>query len=301
MSPRVLTAVLLSAVACGGHATPTADAPPVVRISFLPDDNIAALEQIADRLAAYLRASCGLDVRYQRAADYQACVQGLASDRLDLVWLGGVTFCQAHARTGAAVEVVACRDIDLQFKSYLIANHALVESGAVRPLSQLADLKPLLAGRTLSFGAKDSTSGHVMPRHFLLQAGIAPERDLEGGPRYQLLGGHAATFRAVSSGQVDFGFLNYAVYDKQPEAERRKAPVLFTTEPYVDYCFVAHRRLGQATVDRLRQALLALDAQNPDHAPLLAAWKCTRFVAADQSRWDGMRKVLAELPKDFLK
>ena len=48
-------------------------------------------------------------------------------------------------------------------------------------------------------------------------------------------------------------------------------------------------------------AEIALDAKNPEHKEVLDAWKCKAFVAADPKQWDGMRKVLAELPKDFLK
>jgi phosphonate transport system substrate-binding protein len=240
-------------------------------------------------------------VRYERAIDYQACVNGLASNRLDLVWLGGVTFCQARERTGGQVEVVACRDIDLQFKSYVVANHAVVAAGRLRAVDDLQQWRGKLGDLTFSFGAKDSTSGHIMPRHFLLAAGIQPEHDFAAAPLYQLLGGHAATFRAVASGQVDLGVMNYAVYEKQAAADRERAPVVHTTPPFVDYCFGAHRRLGPATITQLRAALLALDLAQPAHAAILQAWKCQRFVAADATRWDAMAKVLAELPKDFLK
>jgi phosphonate transport system substrate-binding protein len=311
----LLTLACLATAACTAErgpkdsdlaATPTAAQPAVIRLSFLPDDNVAAVEAVARNLSDYLQAAVGMTVQYERSIDYQACVTGLLANRIDLVWLGGVTFCQARQRSGNQVELVACRDIDLQFRSYFIANHEIV---ADRRLNITADLSEWneapqrqgLRGLTFTFGAKDSTSGHIMPRYFMIAAGIQPEQAFATAPQYQLLGGHAATFRAVVSGQVDVGVMNYAVYEKQSAADRALAPVVHTTPAYVDYCFAAHQRLGRATIDRLRAALLALDAENPAHAGILQAWKCRQFVAADASRWDAIAKVLTELPKDFLK
>jgi phosphonate transport system substrate-binding protein len=293
----------------GGQASPLAvPALPaeVIRLSFLPDDNVAAVEAVARSLSDYLQTAIGMQVRYERSVDYQACVTGLVANRLDLVWLGGVTFCQASERSGGQVAIVACRDIDLHFKSYFIANHEVVGDGRIAATADLARWNELpqrqaLRGLTFTFGAKDSTSGHIMPRHFMLAAGILPEQAFAAAPQYQLLGGHAATFRAVASGLVDLGVMNYAVYEKQSAADRELAPVIYTTPTYVDYCFAAHRRLGDPIIARLRAALLALKADNPQHAGILQAWKCQEFVAPEAARWDTMAKVLAELPKDFLK
>jgi phosphonate transport system substrate-binding protein len=273
----------------------------VLRMSFIPDNNVQALEKVADTVSAYLKEATGLEVRYEKAADYQACVNGLAANKLDLVWFGGVTYCQAMERTKNEAVLVACRDIDLKFKSYFIANKALLESGKVKKIEKLEDLKPLLADLTFTFGAKDSTSGHIMPRHFLVKAGIAPEKDMKGGPQFQLQGGHGATFKAVAGGQVDLGVLNYTVWDSQKAEDKELAPIIYTTPEYVDYCFAAHSRLGKETIAKIKKALCALDAKNPEHKAVLDAWKCKAFVEADPKMWDGMRKVLAELPKDFIK
>ncbi len=273
----------------------------VLRMSFIPDNNVAALEKVADKVSAYLKEATGMDVKYEKASDYQACVNGLAANKLDLVWFGGVTYCQAAERTEGKTVLVACRDIDLKFKSYVIANKALVDSGKVKAIKDLAELKPLLPELTFTFGAKDSTSGHIMPRHFLVKAGIAPEKDMKGGPQYALQGGHGTTFKSVAGGQVDLGVLNYTVWDSQKPEDKAKAPIIYTTPEYVDYCFAAHERLGKDTIAKLSKALIALDAKKPEHKEVLQAWNCTKFVEADPKMWDGMRKVLAELPKDFLK
>lgn len=296
-----LFASLTLALAGSLFAQDGAQKPAVLRMSFIPDNKVGALEKVADKIAAYLKDATGMEVKYEKASDYQACVNGLAANKLDLVWFGGVTYCQAVERTEGKAVLVACRDIDLKFKSYIIGNKALVDSGKLKPFKDLADLKPLLKDHTFTFGAKDSTSGHIMPRHFLVAAGIAPEKDMKGGPQFQLQGGHGATLKAVQGGQVDLGVLNYTVWDGQKDEDKAKAPILYTTPEYVDYCFAAHERLGKDTIEKIRKALVSLDAKNKDHKEVLDAWSAKAFVAPDPKMWDGMRKVLAELPKDFLK
>jgi phosphonate transport system substrate-binding protein len=302
MSKTLFAGAFALALAVPLSAQEDAAAPKAaLRMSFIPDNNVAALEKVADKISAYLKATTGLDVKYEKTSDYQACVNGLAANKLDLVWFGGVTYCQAMERTEGKTVLVACRDIDLHFKSYFIANKAAIEAGKVQKIRKLEELKPLLKDLTFTFGAKDSTSGHIMPRWFLVQAGIAPEKDMKDGPQYQLQGGHSATFKAVTGGLVDVGVLNYTVYDGQKPEDQAKAPIIFTTPEFVDYCFCAHERLGKETIDKLKKALIALDPKKPEQKEVLDAWKCKAFVEADSKRWDGMRKVLAELPKDFLK
>ena len=103
---------------------------------------------------------------------------------------------------------------------------------------------------------------------------------------------------------IFFSFNNsrlFTVWDAQKPEDKEKAPIIYTTPEYVDYCFAAHERLGKDTIEKIRKALIALDPKNPDHKEVLDAWSAKAFVAADPKMWDGMKKVLVELPKDFLK
>ena len=293
---RLLSLPILAAAVAAGAAR--SQAPTELRISFIPDQNVATLEKIADKITAYLSKETGVKVVYEKSADYQACVNGLAANKLDMVWFGGVTLCQADERTKGKTVVVACRDIDLKFKSYLIASKDALDKGLVKPVEKLADLKAQAKGLKFTFGAKDSTSGHIMPRHFLVEAGLDPETAFAGKPEYS--GNHNNTFTAVTTGAVDLGAINYTVWDAKKEEDRKGAKIVFTTPAYVDYCFAAHNRLGDELIGKLRAALVKLDAKDPAHKEVLDAWKCKQFVAADGKQWDGIRSVLKSLPKDFL-
>lgn len=281
---------------------------PSLRFSGIPDGDKEALKDGYAAVARYLSSTLEVSVEAVHVPDYTAAVTSLASGGIDFAWLGGVTTVQAEQRTPGGVHFVAARESDLHFKSYVIANAAVATAAGLPPLSvreagTLADLASLAApleGKRFSFGSKSSTSGHVMPRSFLLDpaVGIDPDTHFEGGPSYQRQGGHAATLRAVASGAVDFGVLNFASWEKADPQLQAKAPVIAVTPEYVDYCLVARGSMPEAQVSSLRAALLGLDAGVPEQAAVLEAFAAKTFVKADARAWDSIRSVLERLESE---
>ncbi|MEE9385638.1 MAG: PhnD/SsuA/transferrin family substrate-binding protein [Nannocystaceae bacterium] len=281
---------------------------PPLRFSGVPDSDKDKLSKLYAAVSGYLSAELGREVEYVHVPDYTAAVTALAANKVDLVWLGGVTAVQAEQRTGGQVDFVATRAADLHFKTYFVAQRQHVANGVFKavspdrtpmPLPELAAMKPDFARMTLTFGSKNSTSGHIMPRYFMQRddVDIDPETDLKSPAAFQLKGGHSATLRAVASGASDLGALNYTTWERADDQSKLDAPVIYVTPEYVDYVMVAHRRLGADTIAQLRGALVALDVRNSAHATVLEAFGARTFVRADPKAWDGIRGVLDELER----
>ncbi|MCU0764151.1 MAG: phosphate/phosphite/phosphonate ABC transporter substrate-binding protein, partial [Hydrogenophaga sp.] len=194
MSPsRTLRALLTCAVvAFGFHSH--AQAQQVLRVTTIPEE--AATEQIRKftPLSNYLEKALGMKVEFTPVSDYPAAVEALVNKKVDLVWFGGFTHVQANIRSGGKIVPIAQREEDTKFQSVFIAK---VNSG----IKSLQDMK----GKQISFGSQSSTSGHLMPRNFLLEAGINPERDFR---RIAYSGAHDATIASVVSGKVDAAALD---------------------------------------------------------------------------------------------
>ncbi len=276
-----------------------------LRFSGIPDGDKQALKAGYDAVARYLSEALHVAVEPLHVPDYTAAVTALASGGIDFAWLGGVTCVQAEQRTPGGIHFVTARHSDLHFKSYVIGNAATLEATGLRPtpsrdpgtLADLAALAPAMKGKRFSFGAKSSTSGHVMPRAFLSDpaVGLDPDADFDGAPVYQRQGGHAATLRAVASGAVDFGVLNFASWDQAPAELRAQAPVVAVTPEFVDYCLVARGSMPQAQLEALRQAFIELDPSDATQAAVLEAFSAQRFVTVDPAAWSGIREVLTRL------
>ncbi|MFB3817552.1 MAG: putative selenate ABC transporter substrate-binding protein [Candidatus Methylomirabilales bacterium] len=262
--PTVVSALLLALAL----AAPAAAGEPLkeLRVSAIPDEHPAALARIYQPFAEYLAKEIGIPVRYTPVVDYAATVEALAAKKLDLVWYGGFTFVQARKRTGDAVPLVS-REEDLQFHSKFITR---ADSG----IKALADLK----GKTFSFGSVSSTSGHLMPRYFLLQNGINPEKDFA---KFSFSGAHDATALWVESGKVDAGALNEAVWDKLVQTKKvdaAKVKVFWTTPPFVDYVWAARGDLDKGLQERIASALLTLDGRRAEDKRLLDLHRTKKYV-----------------------
>jgi phosphonate transport system substrate-binding protein len=155
------------------------------------------------------------------------------------------------------------------------------------PAKTLADLK----GKTFAFGSASSTSGHLMPRYFLLKEGIQPDRDFKA---VAFSGAHDATVAFVAAGRAEAGVLNASVWDKLVEAKNpnaAKVRVLATTPPYYDYNWTVRPGLDPAITKKLTDAFLKLDPANPEHKEIMALQRATRFIPTKPSNYEGIEQA----------
>lgn len=268
--PRLLLAFFL--VACGVAAQAQA----VFRITAIPDESPTELARKAAPLAAYLSQKLGVKVEFTPVTDYAAAVEALANKQVDLAWFGGFTFVQAQQRSGGKVVPLVQREEDEKFRSVFITTDPAIRT--------LADLK----GRNLSFGSQSSTSGHLMPRSFLLAAGIEPDRDLK---RVAYSGAHDATVAAVASGKVDAGALNISVWEKlvtDKKVDATKVRVFYTTPTYFDYNWTVHADMPAARRELLARAFTELSPETPEGREILALQRATRFIPTRAENYKGI-------------
>jgi phosphonate transport system substrate-binding protein len=248
----------------------------VFRITAIPDESPTELARKAGPLVKYLEGKLGMKVEYTPVTDYAASVEALANKQVDLAWFGGFTFVQANVRSGGKAVPLVQREEDEKFKSVFITTDASIKT--------LADLK----GKTLSFGSQSSTSGHLMPRSFLLDAKVDPDKDLK---RVAFSGAHDATIAAVAAGKVDAGALNISVWEKFV-ADKKVDPavvrVFYTTPGYYDYNWTVHADMPAALKEKLAKAFLDLNKNTPEGKEILELQRATRFVATKADNYKGI-------------
>ena len=273
---RLTRRTLLAAAALFGAAAHAQDAPRVFRITAIPDESPTELARKAGPLVKYLEQRLGTKVEYTPVTDYAAAVEAMANQQVDLAWFGGFTFVQALQRSGGKVIPLVQREEDEKFRSVFITTEDRIKS--------LADLK----GKTFSFGSQSSTSGHLMPRSFLLGAGIDPDRDMK---RVAYSGAHDATVAAVASGKVDAGALNISVWDKlvaDKKVDPAKVRVFFTTPTYFDYNWTVHAGMPAAQRERVAKAFLDLNKSTPEGREILELQRATRFIPTRAENYKGI-------------
>ena len=270
------TALALSLTGASWLAQAQTQTPSVLRITAIPDESPTELARKAAPLVKYLEARLGMKVEFTPVTDYAAAVETLVNRKIDLAWFGGFTFVQANVRSGGKVVPLVQREEDERFKSVFITSDPAI--------NKLADLK----GKDLSFGSQSSTSGHLMPRSFLLQAGLDPDKDFK---RVAYSGAHDATIAAVASGKVQAGALNISVWDKfvtDKKVDTSQVKVFFTTPAYYDYNWTVHADMPAALRDKLSKAFLDLSRDNAEGKEILDLQRATRFMPTKADNYKGI-------------
>ncbi len=248
----------------------------VLRLTAIPDEAPTELARKAAPLVKYLEGRMAMKVEFTPVSDYAAAVEALVNKQVDVAWFGGFTFVQANARSGGKIIPLVQREEDEKFRSVFIT--------ADPALKTLADLK----GHTLSFGSPSSTSGHLMPRSFLLQAKVDPDTDLK---RVAFSGAHDATIAAVAAGKVDAGALNISVWDKfvvDKKVDTSKVRVFYTTPPYFDYNWSVHADMPAALREKLAKAFLDLNSSTAEGREILELQRATRFIPTQAANYKGI-------------
>ncbi len=276
--------VLVAAVAAAGcSGGGDAESEKVLRFSAIPDDNTTELKEKFDPVAAYLSDTLGVPVEYVPSSDYGASVEMFKNGDIHLAWFGGLTGVQARQAVPGAHAIVQGVE-DPNYYSYFVAHESTGLTRSEKFPAEIAKLK-------FTFGSTMSTSGRLMPEHFIREAtGKSPDEFFEHD--YGFSGSHNKTAEQVQSGAYEAGVLNYKVYESMVEDKKidpNVCRIIWKTPYYADYNFTAHPQLetmfGEGFTARLQQALVDLDDPK-----LLAAFKRSGLIVAEDREFD---KILA--------
>lgn len=285
ISALLLLATLLSA--CTDRVPAGAAPAGAIRIGVLPDQSRDRLEARYVPLVRYLADTTSLDLELVLSDSYPEFLDQFSSGELDIVNFGGLTFIQAEASCGA--EPLVMRDTDLTFTScYIVSGSDGRES------------IPDFAGDSFAFGPNLSTSGHLMPRHFLKLAGIVPETTFS---EVRHSNGHDHTAAWVRDGEVAIGAVNCVILDallRDRRLEPGQVRVLETTPTYSNYVWAVQSSMPAHVRTSLRDAFLALDATVPEQRNLLQSLGANGYVPAGSGDFDDVRIAARTLGLDEL-
>ncbi len=274
----LLIFLLINCVSCGPQGDTPEKALSVLHIGVLPEEREQKLVALYQPLFKYLAKEIGIPYKFVKSGTYAELLDHFHNGRIDLAYFGGVTFVEAYKRDNAIPLVM--RDIDSRFTSYF-----LVASGS--SARNFADLK----GATFSFGSRFSTSGHLMPRYFMEKSGIHPE-DFFKDIRYS--GKHDTTAIWVQEGEVEAGAANSKIINtmfKNGILKKTQTRILWETPPYSDHVWAVHPTMGEALQNKIRDAFLKLNPENPQQRDVLESLRAGSFLPADISDFSELMSI----------
>jgi phosphonate transport system substrate-binding protein len=200
--PALALAAALTLTGCGGSAqsdtsaeTASATCPNgEIKFGIEPYEDPAKLKPAYDVLASALSKKLDCPVSVQVVEDYAAEVLAMRNGKLDLGQFGPLGYVFADAKAGAE-PLVSFGTAEKELSTYTAGIWVPKDS----PIQAIGDLK----GKSLALGSVGSTSGDVLPRFSLREAGIA-DADL----KMDYTGGHPEALLALTNGKVDAAQIN---------------------------------------------------------------------------------------------
>ncbi|MFC0581576.1 phosphate/phosphite/phosphonate ABC transporter substrate-binding protein [Micrococcoides hystricis] len=186
----------LALAACGGEAQAESATCPNGKIQFgiEPYEDPAKLEPAYQVLGQALEKKLDCPVEVTVLEDYSAEVLAMQNGKLDLGQFGPLGYVFASERAGAE-PLVSFGLADGELSSYTGGIWVAKDSS----IDSIEDLK----GKDLALGSIGSTSGDVLPRYALAEAGLQ-ENELN----INYSGGHPEALLALKNGTVDAAQIN---------------------------------------------------------------------------------------------
>ncbi len=274
-------AVAVSIVACAGEQDGSRVTPDVIKLGVLPDQKQEQLRNRYGPLVDYLTRDTGMIFELVIPADYSALLDDFDANRIHIANFGGLTFTEAERQSRA--EPLVMRDVDRNFTScYLVAGS-----------DQRGTLQEF-AGESFVFGPALSTSGYLMPRHFMKRSGLDPEY-LFASIHHS--SGHDETAAWIGSGKYAIGVANCVIVETMIREGRLRPSdvrILETTPAYSNYVWAVQESLDATLKTVLRDAFLELNAAIPEHAVILRLLGANAYLPAGRSDFDDVRFAVKE-------
>jgi phosphonate transport system substrate-binding protein len=273
----LIVAALISLSAC----EPSGESPKVLRIGILPDQSQEELKNKFSPLFEHISGTLGMPYELVIPSDYDDLLAKFNGSKVDLAYFGGFTFLLAQKKSNAVPIVM--RDVDARFVSHFVVRADETENS--------------LAGygkRRLAFGSRLSTSGHLMPRFHLREAGIEPESFFSS---VSYSGAHDKTTYWVRDGKADVGVANGQIVDKMIEDGRIKPGelrILWTTPPYPDYVWVMRNNISRRLREKVLDAFLQLSINDETQARTLALVGANNFIPASIKDFEELSRIALE-------
>jgi phosphonate transport system substrate-binding protein len=275
---------LAAALLAGGAAVCISGAmaqsrPEKLVVGLLPGESAPTVMRLNEPLRAYLEKRLGLPVELVVGANYAATGEALRFGRLDIAYLGPVTYIlrsraaklqpfarPSHEVVGPTFQAVIIVPADSQAKT-------------------LADLK----GGEVAFGDPASTSGTWVPRYQLLEAGLVSGRDYT----LRITGAHDAVALAVANHKVAAGGLSMPIYNrllKEGKIDPKAVRVLAESPPIPEYMWTFREGLDPAFKEELRKAFI-----NINDPEALKVFRAEAFIPCVDSDVDRVRTWIAAI------
>lgn len=288
----VFACLMVVLAACGGSnqtaPTTTSNAPsckhPIsmsqINFGVIPAESATSIQDATKPFSDALSKEVCKPVNLFVGTNYTSIITAMVSKKADVASFGPLSYILAadKGNAEAILRALAPANKADHYYSYIITTP---KTG----IKTLDDLK----GKTFSFTDPASTSGNLVPRYTLKNAGIDPDKDLKA----TYVGSHDLSLAAVLGGKVQAGAVASDTYDKLLQQGKFKdSDIVKVTQSFTipEGPIAVRKDMSQSDKDAIQAAFL--DITDP---AALKAISAGGFIKDTDKSYDPIRDVAKKL------
>jgi phosphonate transport system substrate-binding protein len=251
--------------------------------AYLPQFAHSVAYQRHHRLVEYLQERTGLAIRQVFPDTFDQHMRMVADGKIDISYSNPFIYVKmADTHCARAFAAVVEEDGRREFRSEIIAR---TDNRAIQSLDDCRGKRWIAVDPTSAGGylfALGAFVGHGIRRGDFAEIAFAPG---PGGKQEKVV-------LAVHAGRYDIGSVREgALAVVAGIIDLRDIKVVARSAWYPGWVYAARRGLDPAVVERVREALVALDARDPAQYAILAEARLTGIVPAGDADFDPVREL----------
>ena len=254
-------------------------------------DNPGAVKSAMAMFGSYLKKKLGMPVEFNFSTDYTSVIEAIRAKKAHIAYLSPFSY------------VLAAQTHDITPIATLGENgkpsmyHSVIFTNPGTGINSMADVKTRSKTLTLCFADPASTSGHLIPRAYLVTMGLNPDSAFK---QVIFAGSHPASVLSVASRKIDVGCstMEYGIekLERGNEVKAEELKILWESDPIVSSPIVARNDLNKDFVKKIQGLFINLAKDAPDvfaayiklYHPKLDGLS---YMSVQDSMYNGLRKI----------
>ncbi len=255
-------------------------------VGVIPAQNEGNVKLAIEKLGKVLSEKLGRNVRVEVYPDYNGVVEAMGADKIQMAYLGPLTYVQAHEKYGAKAIVTENVNGVPYYYSYLITH---VDS----PYNTFDDVVKNADKISFAFGDINSTSGSLIPGIALKRAGVYESAQKGKFKKITFTGGHDATALAIQNKSLDAGAIDSAIYNtlvKSGKVDGSKIKTIWQSEELYQYPWAVAKGVTDEDAAKVQDAMVAIKDKD-----ITGAFSgATEFIKAKNEDYAAIRQAALE-------
>jgi len=232
----------------------------------------AAMHKRLSPLTQYLQKTLDMPVSLKLSPNMGGAISDVAQDKVDIAYLTPVAYLKANKKGGAQIVAKTVTKGKASFQLMIV----------VKKDSPIKTIKDLV-GKSFAFGDKRA----LLQRAVVVGSGIS----LEQLGSFEFIGHYDNIASAVMHGDFDAGILKDT---KAFKWENKGLRILHASDHLPPYNIAVSQSVSPELKDKITQAFIALDGNNPEHLKVIKAVdkKYNGFAETNDAEYDVIRNLV---------